>query len=213
MGLLTVVSGACGTVATRSAGAPTTTTGTPSTTSSSVSSTTTVAKPGSAHPPSAAPEAWTGSGALDTALTAGASNYYGGLELAANETLVLIHVLDAGQSQVERIVRETIATYPTASLPPGVVRSGPSPQLSSIRYVRATATLASLTARQGLLTHNADLLQAEGITLTEWGPNISTNTLDVGVEQTLTPSITAKIQAIVGANNLHLTGDQRPATG
>jgi hypothetical protein len=176
--------------------------------SASVSSSSTVGPSGAVKPLLAAPAAWTVESALDDALKTRAANYYGGLE---SGDVIVIHVLDGGHSQVESIVRATIATYPTAPLPPGVERSGPIRQLSAIRYVTATATMASLTARTDLLARNSDRLGAEGITLTEWGPDVSANTLDVAVEQPLTPSITAKIEAIVGANNLHLAGGQPPA--
>jgi hypothetical protein len=63
------------------------------------------------------------------------------------------------------------------------------------------------------LTSNSTRLQAVGITLTEWGPDVPTNALDVSVEQPITPSITAAIDAIVGPHNLHLTGSQPLATG
>jgi hypothetical protein len=178
---------------------------------SSLASTEPVTKPASVGPPRPAPEAWTIGDALDRALTAQAQEYYGGLELGSGDAIV-IHVLDAGRSQVEAIVQSILATYPTTSLPPNVVRSGPPPQQTSIMYVTATATFASLMARVALLTHSFDVLRAEGITLTDWGPNVTTNSLDVGVTQTLTPSITAKIEAVVGPNNLHLSGNQTPAS-
>jgi len=158
----------------------------------------------------AAPEALTAYDAIDAALTEQAPTYYAGLELVSSE--ILIHVLDPGRNQVKSIVARTLAAYISGPLPADVVRVGTIPHPSDIRYVSATATLASLQARQALLTSAASRLQAEGVTLTAWGPDVSTNALDVSVQQPATAAVRSKIVAVVGQNNLHVVGNQAPAT-
>jgi hypothetical protein len=108
------------------------------------------------------------SGDLGTALTNNAPSGYAGLKVQGKT--IKIHVVPAGERSVKDVVGKELAALGARAVPE-----------SSITYVDATETLASLTQRQDALTAQADALRKNGIDVVSWGPQVADNALLVEV--------------------------------
>ncbi len=169
-------------------------------TPSSLTSTNKPPPPGTPHPaPYAADPLSVTESALDTALTQNDGAIYAGMEVKSND--LIVHVLGVGLSQAQSTVTNTLAMTPD-SLP-----------ASSISFVSANESLASLTNRQSTLTANSDTLSKEGVELVQWGPDVTNNVLSVGVT-TVNEQITSDIESLVGSQDLdvHQQGQIAHAT-
>jgi hypothetical protein len=137
--------------------------------------------------------------AINAALSTQASSVYGGMNLNAAGAQV-IHVLAGGQSQVQSIVAQTLASLPASE----------AMSSASLTYTTATESLATLMSQESILTQNVSQLKAEGVGLDSWGPDIVNNKLEVDIYG-LTAANESLIESVLSSpSDIEFISDSSP---
>jgi streptogrisin B len=129
--------------------------------------------------------------ALDSYLSASASDSYGGLINSGGQ--ITVFLLPGAQSSAS----DTIATV-LASIP-----AGEALQADEIHVASATTSIATLRNETAALDSDQDTLANEGVRLVQYGPDVPDNTLFVQVDSSV-PDPAAIVEKAVGSSNVKL---------
>lgn len=132
--------------------------------------------------------------ALDTRLRQATSDLFAGLELGANseEPAITVHAVDDGSDRTDAAIDSVVDELGEQGL-----------SRSQITVEPAMVTLGALNSRRDMLTVNVDALRDRGTRMVYWAASVTTNTLEVGVEQ-LDARARADIVDVVGSDALTL---------